>query len=143
MKRNIIKEIIFLSIALFCFPVLLLLLIVEAGVNNLSFWILVLVIYVITLLVLILRFIQKRMLSPISILIKETKRISDGDLSQKIQYHYHDELGQLLSAFDHMRNELYQQQIKQEQFEINRKEFIDNTWLRTTGSRSAMRSETS
>lgn len=124
MKRKIIQDILILAAALFSVPTLFLLIIsrIEMGV-----WMYFLVaLFIMILLGCIVRLIYKRILKPISILRKETEIISQGDLSHNISYRYDDEIGQFIAAFDDMRHKLYLKQKEQEQFEIDRKEFIDS-----------------
>lgn len=73
-----------------------------------------------------IRFIRTSLLAPISTLVKETQRIAQGDLATPIAIERQDEIGELLSAFDQMRDTLYQQQLAQAAFEIERKAFIDS-----------------
>ncbi|GAB2575588.1 HAMP domain-containing sensor histidine kinase [Gracilibacillus alcaliphilus] len=91
-----------------------------------TFLLILVVCFITILLVLTIRYLRKRVLTPITILVNETKRISKGNLAQPIHYDRNDEVGQLISAFDNMRNELYVQQLEHQQFEIERKQFIDS-----------------
>lgn len=124
MKRKIVRDILMLSVVLFSIPSIILLII--ARIENGSIMYVLVALFIITLLGFIIRLIYKRILVPISILTNETKLISKGDLSHKINYHYDDEIGRFIAAFDDMRHTLYLKQKEQEQFEIDRKDFVDS-----------------
>lgn len=99
-----------------------------ARVKEENQWIIFVFIFllVITLLFLTIHYIKKRVLAPISLVVNEAKRISNGNLADPIRYDKKDEIGQLILAFDNMRNELYIQQLEHQQFEVERKQFIDS-----------------
>jgi signal transduction histidine kinase len=71
-------------------------------------------------------YIKNRIIKPIETLVEEAQLISSGDLSHPIVYSKKDEIGSFVSAFDHMRNQLYEQQQQQRQFEIQRKNSISS-----------------
>ena len=108
MKNSIIHRLIVICIILCALPLIALLLVATAGI----FWIYLLMIAVpiVILTTLAILYIKKRMIEPLGILIRGANNISSGDLSHEIAYERNDEIGRFVSAFDHMRSELYEQQ---------------------------------
>ncbi|GIN73391.1 hypothetical protein J14TS2_38660 [Bacillus sp. J14TS2] len=126
MKNSVIKGLILLFLGLFILPLSSLLFIMQIK-EDYQIILLIFVLFLMSiLLVLTIFYIKRRVLAPISIVVKETMRISIGDLAAPIHYNKKDEIGQLISAFDSMRNELYVQQLEHQQFEVERKQFIDS-----------------
>lgn len=123
MKNSIIYKLIVICI-IFCvlsFIVLLL------GTVGGFFWFLLLVaVPIVVLTIWVILYIKKRIIAPLVILTREANNISSGDLSHEIAYKRDDEIGRFVSAFDHMRSELYERQEQQRQFEIERKNFINS-----------------
>ncbi|KAF1301439.1 HAMP domain-containing sensor histidine kinase [Candidatus Enterococcus willemsii] len=126
MKKKIIHQILALSFILFVIPTIILLFIARIERSNLSVIFLLVGGYIVILLGCIVYLIYRKILLPIAVLRKETGLISQGDLSKKITYQSEDEIGQFIQAFEQMRQALYIRQLEQEQFEIDRKEFIDS-----------------
>lgn len=126
MKSSVIKGLILLFLGLFILPLSSLLFVMQIK-EDYQIILLIFVLSLMTiLLVLTIFYIKRRILAPISIVVKETRRISKGNLAAPIHYNKKDEIGQLISAFDNMRNELYVQQLEHQQFEVERKQFIDS-----------------
>ncbi|BDR56598.1 HAMP domain-containing sensor histidine kinase [Xylocopilactobacillus apis] len=115
MKKKINFEISFLVILICAIPIFLLAFVIQTNVAGIfSFFLLV---YVSILLIVITSFIKRRILNPLNQLIQATKLISEGDLSHQIKSETSDEIGELMKAFDGMREQLYQ-------FEQEREDFI-------------------
>lgn len=124
MKKGIINNLLLICSILCILPLILLTLTVSIGFPA---WFLVIVIVpsvVLTSYTII--YIKNRIIKPIETLMEEAQLISSGDLSHSIVYCKNDEIGSFVSAFDHMRSQLYEQQQQQQQFEIQRKNFISS-----------------
>lgn len=126
MKDSVIKGLISLFLGLFIFPLISLLLIVQVKEGYQMILFIFVMLLMCILLFMTIRYIKRRVLAPISIVVKETGRISKGNLANPIRYDRNDEIGKLISAFDTMRNKLYVQQLEHQQFELERKQFIDS-----------------
>lgn len=124
MKKSIINNLLLICSILCILPLILLTLTVSTGF---PVWLLVMVVLPsVSLTLYVVFYIKNRMIKPIETLINEAQLISSGDLSHPIVYCKNDEIGSFVSAFDHMRSQLYEQQQQQQQFEIQRKNFISS-----------------
>lgn len=126
MKNSVINGLILLFLGLFILPLTSLLLVAQIKEEYQIILLIFVILLMSTLLFMTILYIRRRVLAPISIVVKETRRISKGNLATPIRYDKKDEIGQLISAFDNMRNELYVQQLEHQQFEVERKQFIDS-----------------
>lgn len=124
MKKSIIKNLLTICSILCILPLILLTLTVSIGF---PVWFLITTLVPTVLLTLYTVFyIKNRIIKPLAALTYETQLISSGDLSHPIEYCKNDEIGSFVSAFDHMRSQLYEQQQQQQQFEVQRKNFISS-----------------
>lgn len=124
MKKGIINNLLLICSILCILPLILLTLTVSIGF---PIWFLIIVIVpsvVLTSYTII--YIKKRIIKPLDTLMQEAQLILSGDLSHAIAHCKNDEIGSFVSAFDHMRSQLYEQQQQQQQFEIQRKNFISS-----------------
>lgn len=126
MKNSVIKGLILLFLGWCILPLMTLLFVAQIKEKYQMIFLLFVIFLISILLFLTIRYIKRRVLAPVSILVKETGRISKGNLANPIRFDKKDEIGKLISAFDHMRNELYVQQLEHQQFEVDRKQFIDS-----------------
>lgn len=126
MKNSVIKGLILLFLGWCILPLLSLLFIAQIKEKYQMIFLFFVIFLVSILLFLTIRHLKRRVLAPISILVNETRRISKGNLAKPIRYDRKDEIGKLISAFDHMRDELYAQQREHLQFEVDRKQFIES-----------------
>lgn len=124
MKKGIINNLLLICSILCILPLILLTLIVSSGFP-LRFLVMILIPSV-SLTYYVIFYIKNRIIKPIETLMQEAQLISSGDLSHPIVYCKNDEIGSFISAFDHMRSQLYEQQQQQQQFEIQRKNFISS-----------------
>lgn len=124
MKKSITKNLVVISLILCVLPLFALLLVSTAGA--LWFYLLVSALPAGLLTGWTVRYIKKQIIEPLRSLTDEAVKISSGDLSHKISYENADEIGMFISAFDDMRSKLFEQQRQQQQFEIERKNFIDS-----------------
>jgi|GEM_PF-2651310 len=124
MRNSIIYKLIIICCVLCVLPLVTLFLLATAGTS--WFYMLVLVAPSVILTACISLYVKKRIIEPLGMLINEADNISCGDLSNVIEYKRNDEIGRLVSAFDHMRSKLYEQQEQQRQFEIERKNFVNS-----------------
>ncbi len=123
MKDSIIRRLIVICCILCLLP-----LVTSAFLGQVQFvWIVFLLVTMPTVVLTawIIIYIKKRIVKPLSMLIEKSNTISSGDLSHPIVYEKDDEIGSFVSSFDRMRDNLYEQQKKQWQFEIERKNFIN------------------
>lgn len=123
MTKSITRHLLLISCILCFLPALLLLF--AAASSSLTYLLLIVVPSVVITVYAII-YIRNRLIYPLTQLTKETERLSSGNFSQPITYTRQDELGQFIMAFDQMRAQLYEQQQEQEQFEIDRKNFINS-----------------
>ncbi len=127
MKNNsVIKGLILLFLGWCILPLLSLSFIAQIKEKYQMVFLFFVIFLISILLFLTIRHLRRRVLTPISILVNETRRISKGNLAKPIRYDRKDEIGKLISAFDHMRDELYVQQLEHQKFEVDRKQFIDS-----------------
>lgn len=124
MKRGIIYNLLIVCTILCILPLIILLFIAELGILWTYLFLITIPSMVLTIYTIL--YIRKRIIRPLRYLIDEANSISSGDLSHTIEYKTNDEIGDFISAFDHMRSTLYEQQQQQQQFEIDRKNFIDS-----------------
>jgi Signal transduction histidine kinase len=123
MKDSIIRRLIMICCMMCALP-----LVTSAFLGQVQFvWIVFLLVTIPTLMLtaFITVYIKKRMIKPLTILIEKANTISAGDLSRPIVYEKDDEIGHFISSFDRMRHNLHEQQKKQREFEIERKNFIN------------------
>ncbi|MEI3614556.1 HAMP domain-containing sensor histidine kinase [Pseudogracilibacillus sp. SO30301A] len=126
MKNSVIKGLILLFLGWCILPLITLLFVAQIKEKHQLIFFLFVIFLISILLYLTIRYIKRRVLAPVSILVKETGRISKGNLANPIRYDRKDEIGKLIYAFDSMRDELYAQQLEHQQFEVDRKQFIDS-----------------
>lgn len=122
------KDSIILRLMIICCMMCALPLVTSSFLGQVQFvWFVFLLVTIPTLMLtaLIIIYIKKRMIEPLSILIEKANTISSGDLSRPIVYEKDDEIGHFVSSFDRMRHNLYEQQKQQREFEIERKNFIN------------------
>lgn len=60
----------------------------------------------ISLIMLIAVYIQKTIMTPISLITKKTRKLAQGQIVEDIPYSNEDELGELVAAFNHMQKEV-------------------------------------
>lgn len=123
MKKSIIRNLIVICCAFILFSLIIPMIV--AGLAPLVYLLLIIIPFI-SFAVYTISYIRKRIIQPINHMIDEANAISSGDLSHTIEYKINDELGAFISAFDSMRNTLYIQKQRQDQFEIDRKNFIDS-----------------
>lgn len=124
MRKTIINKLIVIC-CIFCVLILILL---SLLLESKGLWILLLLIAIPFILIIFytILYIKRRILKPLEYLENEANTIATGDLSNKIVSNSKDEIGSFISTFDFMRDTLYKQQRKQQQFEVSRKHFIDS-----------------
>lgn len=123
MTKSITRHLLMISCILCFLPAMLLLF---AAASSSLTYLLIIVVPSILITAYAIVYIRNRLIDPLTQLTKETERLSSGNFSQPITYTRRDELGQFVTAFDQMRAQLYEQQQEQEQFEIDRKNFINS-----------------
>ncbi|ASA20034.1 HAMP domain-containing sensor histidine kinase [Paenibacillus donghaensis] len=123
MKESIIRRLIVICCILCVLPFITSMFLAQAQFILIIF--LLVTIPAVVLTAWIILYVKKRMIKPLSILIEEANIISSGDLSHPIVYKKDDEIGRFIFSFDRMRDNLHEQQKKQLQFEIERKNFIN------------------
>lgn len=123
MTNSITRHLLLISCILCFLPAMLLLF--AASFYSLVY-LLIIVIPSLFITVYAVIYIKKRLIEPLHHLTNEANRLSAGNFSQPIFYPKNDEIGQFVSAFDQMRTRLYEQQLEQQQFEIERKNFVNS-----------------
>jgi signal transduction histidine kinase len=124
MKKSIVHNLIVVCCIFSILPMAALL--ASAQIGFLWIYLIVFVLPLIILTVYMIVYIRKRIIHPLSLLADRSNKISTGDLSCPIEYSQDDELGRFIASFEHMRKQLYEQQREQQQFEIERKNFISS-----------------
>jgi signal transduction histidine kinase len=71
-------------------------------------------------------YIKRKIIDPISVLGENAKNIMNGNMTEEIDYHSDDEIGQFAMIFKQMKDQLLENEQAKQRFEEERMQFITN-----------------